>query len=125
MTGLELAVLGAGIGGIAWVNWHFFLAKGPAAVARAGAGGVQEVTIAVRGGYEPAVVKVRKGVPVRMTFERQETSGCSEEVVFPAFGVRKFLPAFEKTTVEVVPGEAGTFGFTCGMGMLQGRLEVE
>jgi len=125
MSGQELAVLGGGLAAVAWVNWYFFLAKGPAAVARAGAGGVQEVTIAVRGGYEPAVVKVRKGAPVRLTFDRQETSGCSEEVVFPDFGVRKFLPAFEKTVVEIVPAEAGAFGFTCGMSMLQGRLEVE
>lgn len=125
MSGQELAVSGGGLAAVAWVNWYFFLAKGPAAVARAGAGGVQEVTIAVRGGYEPAVVKVRKGAPVRLTFDRQETSGCSEEVVFPDFGVRKFLPAFEKTVVEIVPAEAGAFGFTCGMSMLQGRLEVE
>jgi len=125
MTGLDLAVLGAGVAGIAWVNWYFFLAKGPVALAKAGAGGAQEVTISVRGGYEPAVVRVNKGAPVRLTFDRQETSGCSEEVVFPAFGVRRFLPAFEKTVVEFTPLEAGTFGFTCGMSMLQGRLEVE
>lgn len=125
MTGQELAVLGAGLAGIAWVNGYFFLAKGQVAQAEAGAGGVQEVTIAVRGGYEPATVRVKKGAPVRLTFDRQETSGCSEEVVFPDFGVRKFLPAFEKTTVEFTPREAGTFGFTCGMSMLQGRLEVE
>ena len=102
MTGQELAVLGAGLAGIGWVNWYFFLAKGEVATAQAGAGGAQEVTI-----------------------DRQETSGCSEEVVFPDFGVRKFLPAFEKTTVEFTPQEAGTYGFTCGMSMLQGRLEVE
>ncbi|HKJ02124.1 MAG TPA: cupredoxin domain-containing protein [Longimicrobiales bacterium] len=110
---------------IAWVNWYFFFAKGPVALAQAGAGGAQEVTISVRGGYEPAVVRVAKGAPVRLTFDRQETSGCSEEVVFPDFGVRKFLPAFERTTVEFTPQETGTFGFTCGMSMLQGRLEVE
>jgi len=125
MTGQELAVLGAGMASIAWVNWYFFFAKGPVALAQAGAGGAQEVTISVRGGYEPAVVRVAKGAPVRLTFDRQETSGCSEEVVFPDFGVRKFLPAFERTTVEFTPQETGTFGFTCGMSMLQGRLEVE
>lgn len=125
MTGQELAVLGAGLAGIGWVNWYFFLAKGEVATAQTGAGGAQEVTIAVQGGYEPGVIRVKKGAPVRLTFDRQETSGCSEEVVFPDFGVRKFLPAFEKTTVEFTPQEAGTFGFTCGMSMLQGRLEVE
>ena len=110
--------------GIAWVNWYFFLARRDAAVAVAGAGGVQEVLVEVKGGYEPGVVKVRRGSPVRITFDRQETSGCSEEVVFPDFGVKRFLPAFRKTTVELQPEEVGTFGFTCGMSMLQGRLIV-
>jgi plastocyanin domain-containing protein len=125
MSGTELLVVAGAVSGIAWVNWYFFLARRPAAVAVAGAGGVQEVTVAVKGGYEPAVLRVRRGEPVRITFDRQETSGCSEEVVFPDFGVRRFLPAFERTTVELVPEEAGTFGFTCGMSMLQGRLVVE
>ena len=114
----------AAAAGIAWVNWYFFLARRDAAVAVAGAGGVQEVLVEVKGGYEPGVVKVRRGSPVRITFDRQETSGCSEEVVFPDFGVKRFLPAFRKTTVELQPDEVGTFGFTCGMSMLQGRLIV-
>jgi plastocyanin domain-containing protein len=115
----------AGLAAIAWVNWWFFLARRPAASARAGAGGAQEVTITVQAGYEPAEVKVKRGVPVRLIFDRRETSGCSEEIVIPDFGIRKFLPAFQKTTVELTPKEAGTFEFTCGMSMLHGRLVVE
>jgi plastocyanin domain-containing protein len=110
---------------ITWVNWWFFLARRPAAMAVAGAGGAQEVTITVQAGYEPAEVKVKQGMPVRLTFDRQETSGCSEEIVIPDFGIRKFLPAFQKTTIELTPKEAGTFEFTCGMSMLHGKLIVE
>ena len=115
----------AGLAAIAWVNWWFFLARRPAATATAGAGGAQEVTIKVQAGYEPAEVKVKRGVPVRLIFDRQETSGCSEEIVIPDFGIRKFLPAFQKTAVELTPKEAGTFEFTCGMSMLHGKLVVE
>lgn len=125
MSGMEILVVLAGIAGIAWVNWYFFLSHGPAAQAAAGTGGVQEVTIAVQGGYSPAQVRVRRGTRVRLVFDRQETSGCSEEVVIPEFGVRKFLPAFQKTAVEITPQKAGTFDFTCGMSMLRGRLTVE
>ncbi|HEV2132235.1 MAG TPA: cupredoxin domain-containing protein [Longimicrobiaceae bacterium] len=96
-----------------------------AVAAGAGAGGVQEISIAVRGGYDPAVVRVHRGRPVRLVFDRQETSGCSEEVVFPDFGVRRFLPPFETTTVELTPEEPGSYEFTCGMSMLRGRLLVE
>ncbi|HEV3052661.1 MAG TPA: cupredoxin domain-containing protein [Longimicrobium sp.] len=125
MSGIEWLVALAGVAAIAWVNWYFFLSHGPAAQAAAGAGGVQEVTIAVQGGYSPAQVRVRKGTPVRLVFDRQETSGCSEEVVFPEFGIRRFLPAFQKTAIEITPQKAGTFDFTCGMSMLRGKLTVE
>ncbi|HEX6036415.1 cupredoxin domain-containing protein [Longimicrobium sp.] len=119
-----LVVLG-GLAAIAWVNWYFFLAGRSVATVTASAGGTQEVTIGVRGGYDPAQVRVRAGSPVRLVFDRQETSSCSEEVVIPEFGIRKFLPAHQKTAVEIVPRAAGTYEFTCGMGMLRGRLIVE
>ncbi len=118
-----LVVLG-GIAAIAWVNGYFFRAGRPVASA-ASTGGVQEVVIGVRGGYDPAQVRVRAGSPVRLVFDRQETSSCSEEIVIPDFGVRRFLPAHQKTVVEITPREAGTHEFTCGMGMLRGRLIVE
>lgn len=125
MTTADWIVIFAGVAAIAWVNWWFFFTRRSAATAATGAGGTQEVTIKVQAGYEPSVVKVKRGVPVRLAFDRQETSGCSEEVVFPDFGIRKFLPAFEKTTIELTPKEAGTFEFTCGMSMLHGKLIVE
>lgn len=126
MTPLEWSVVFAGAAAIAWVNWYFFLARRPAAVAQAAAGGgAQEITITVQSGYDPAEVRVKKDVPVRLVFDRRETSGCSEEIVIPDFGIRRFLPAFEKTVVELTPSRAGVFEFTCGMSMLHGRLVVE
>ena len=125
MNATDWIVLAAGVAAIAWVNWYFFLAGRQAATATAGAGGVQEVTITVHGGYEPAEVQLEKGVPARLVFDRQETSGCSEEVVLPDFGIRRFLPAFQKTTVELTPDREGSFEFTCGMSMLRGRLVVK
>ena len=128
MSPLEWLVVLAGAAAVAWVNWYFFLARrgsATAAVLESREGGTQEVTITVHGGYDPAEVHLRRGVPARLIFDRQETSGCSEEVVIPDFGVRKFLPAFQKTTVEVRPETAGSFEFTCGMSMLRGKLIVE
>ena len=125
MTPLEWIVVLAGAAAIAWVNWYFFLARRGTATAQTREGGTQEVTITVQGGYEPAEVKLKRGIPARLVFDRQETSGCSEEVVIPDFGIRKFLPAFQKTTVELKPETAGSFEFTCGMSMLRGRLVVE
>ena len=125
MNMMDWIAIAAGLAAIVWVNWYFFLAKRPAASAQAVAGGAQEVTITVQGGYAPSEVRVKKDAPVRLVFDRQETSGCSEEVVIPDFGIRKFLPAFQKTTIELRPTTAGTFEFTCGMSMLHGKLIVE
>ena len=120
----EWVVLFAGVAAIAWVNWYFFFAE-RRALAAADTGGTQEVEIEVRGGYDPGVVRLKLGVPARLVFDRQETSSCSEEIVIPAFGIRKFLPAFKKTPVELTPAESGTFDITCGMSMLHGKLVVE
>jgi plastocyanin domain-containing protein len=125
MTTEQILVVLGGIVAIAWINWYFFFAERRAAGAVERAGGVQEVAITVKGGYEPATVRVTEGRPVRLIFDRQETSSCSEEVVLPDFGVRKFLAPFRRTIVELVPRQAGTFDFTCGMGMLHGKLIVE
>lgn len=124
MSGLEIIVLVTTAALIAWVNWYFFVAEGAAASA-ATRNGRQEITVTVQSGYDPASIHVQRGVPVRLVFDRQETAGCSEEVLFPDFGVRKFLPAYEKTAVEITPQTAGTFEFTCGMSMLRGKLVVE
>jgi plastocyanin domain-containing protein len=125
MSPLEWTILLAGAAAIAWVNWYFFLAGRRSAVAETREGGAQEVTITVQGGYDPGEVRLKKGIPARLVFDRRETSSCSEEVVFPDFGIRKFLPAFQKTTVELRPDRAGSFDFTCGMSMLRGKLIVE
>ena len=125
LSATDLIVIVAGLAAIGWVNWYFFAAaRGAATVAPAGAG-VPEVRITVRGGYDPATVRVPAGRPVKLVFDRQETSGCSEEVVFPTFGIRRFLPPFQKTTVELPPSDPGRYDFTCGMSMLHGALVVE
>ena len=124
MSSTDCIVISIGALTIGWVNWYFFVAKGRVAIAAAVAG-AQEVAILVHGGYEPPIVRVKAGAPLRLVFDRQETSSCSEEIVFGDFGVRRFLPAFEKTTIELDPKKAGTYEFTCGMGMLRGQLIVE
>ena len=124
MSSTEWIVVLAAVGAIVWVNWYFFVAQRRAVVATA-SGGLQEVEIAVKGGYDPGVVRLKRGVPARLVFDRQENSSCSEEIVLPAFGIKKFLPAFKKTAVELTPTESGTFDITCGMSMLHGKLLVE
>jgi|SRR5687768_2361118 len=125
MNASDWVVIATGISAIALVNWWFFLAERAIGHATATAAGIQEVGIAVKGGYSPGVIRVQTGRPVRLVFDRQETSGCSEEVVFPDFGIRRWLPAHQKTTIEITPDHAGTYEFMCGMSMLRGRIIAE
>lgn len=120
MNTSEWVAIAAGLAGIAWVNWYFFVA-GRAAAPVTGS----EVVIIVDGGYSPATIRVRAGVPLRLVFDRKDTASCSDEVVFPDFGVRKFLPTGEKTTIEITPPKAGRYDFMCGMSMHRGTLIAE
>lgn len=126
MTGTELLVLASSVGAIAWVNWYFFVAGRSTAVAASAApgGATPEVVIEVDGGYSPNVVQARVGQPLRLIFDRKDDSSCSEEIVMPDFGVRRFLPSGQRTTVEITPTAAGRHSFTCGMGMLRGTVVV-
>lgn len=82
-------------------------------------------TVTVRGGYSPSTIRVTAGKPVRLAFDRQEASGCSAELLIPAFGIREKLPAFDTTVVEFTPQQPGEYEFTCGMKMLRGSIVVE
>jgi plastocyanin domain-containing protein len=123
VTSAQIAVTLLGLAAVAWINWYFFLAGRSSATAVAD-GGLQRVRVEVKGGYTPSVVRVRAGVPVRLEFHRDETNTCTEEVVLPDFGIRTFLPAHRTTPVSFTPAE-GTYEFTCGMGMVRGKIVAE
>jgi plastocyanin domain-containing protein len=125
VTSAQIAVTLLGLAAVLWVNWYFFIAgRGTAVAATAGAGGVQRIQVEVKGGYTPAVIRVRAGAPVRLDFHRDETNPCTEEVVIQDFGIRTYLPAHQTTPVSFTP-TAGTYEFTCGMGMVRGTIIAE
>ena len=114
-----------GLGLAAFVLWYFFFSARQTASAVSSSGGVQEVDITVKGGYSPDVIEVERGKTVQLNFYRDEENSCSEELLMPDFNIRRDLPAFQTTLVELLPKEAGKFEFTCGMGMLRGALVVK
>lgn len=120
MSTTDWVVIAAGLAGIGLVNWYFFMAGRVAAVADG-----TQVLITVDGGYSPATIRARAGQQLRLVFDRRDTSSCSEEVVFPDFGVRRFLPHGEKTTIEITPPKPGRYDFMCGMSMLRGTVIAE
>lgn len=125
MSSPDLVVVAAGTALVLAIYWWFFRAGRVAVRAATTASGTQEQVIVVSGGYSPATVTVQAGRPVRLVFDRQETNPCSEEVVLSAFGIKKYLPANERTAVEFTPDAPGSYDFVCGMGMLHGKLVVQ
>ena len=83
MSAIEISVTVGGFAAILILAWFFF---GPKKARQAEVkGNVQEIRITVKGGYSPDVIRVKEGVPLRLVFDRQEASDCSDRVVFPDF----------------------------------------
>jgi plastocyanin domain-containing protein len=61
--------------------------------------------------------------PCRSPSASQETAACSKKI-FPEFNRTAELPTGELVLVEFLPEKSGEYEFTCGMGMLRGRLVV-
>lgn len=125
MDTTELIVTAGGLALAGFIIWYFFFASRETAAAVSTSGGVQQVDITVKGGYSPDVIEVKQGQPVQLNFYRDEENSCSEELLMPDFRIRRDLPAFQTTLVELLPQQAGRFEFTCGMGMLRGALVVK
>ncbi len=74
--------------------------------------------------FTPATVRLRAGVPARITFIRTEETSCGTDVVFPSLNIRKPLPLKVPVVVEFTPAKAGELSFTCGAGMFKGVVVV-
>ncbi|MHB8611296.1 MAG: heavy metal translocating P-type ATPase [Candidatus Dormibacteraceae bacterium] len=123
MNPADIAVVAGGLALSGLLAWFFFGPKKAHSAMQVG--NVQEVTVTVKGGYSPDLVRVRQGVPLRIVFDRQESGECTSRVVFPDFALNRSLSAYGQTTVELLPERAGEFGFACGMNMIHGKLIVE
>lgn len=114
----KIVVMIGGLFGIAFTYW-FFLAKKEEVVVASG-----EIGITVDGGYTPDIISIPKGKTTKITFLRKDASDCLEEVVLPAFKIRKTLPFNEEVTIELTPKQSGEFPFSCGMNMYHGKIIV-
>ena len=76
-------------------------------------------------GYTPGSVDIKKGEKVRLIFKRVDTQNCGGEVVVSSLNIKKSLPLNKNVTIEFTPKEAGEITFTCGMGMMKGKLLVQ
>lgn len=74
-------------------------------------------------GYAPDVIFVKKNIPVDWEIYGDQKLGCGSTLVVPAFGLRASIHPGDNQ-VAFTPTKAGSFPFTCSMGMLRGTVVV-
>lgn len=87
--------------------------------------GVQVATVTIDRGYHPGAIEVKKGMPVELTFKGGERIGCGGTVVFKSLKISKDVTTGKSIAIKFTPKEAGEIPFTCGMGMLKGKVIVK
>lgn len=85
----------------------------------------QVVKISIQGGtYYPNPVRLKKGITAVFEVDTSSVRGCYRSIQIPAFNVRKVVND-NNNRIEFTPDKAGTFGFSCSMGMGRGQIVVE
>src|SRR2546427_7770417 len=103
VTSTQIAVTALGAVAIGWVLWYFLFSRGTAVAATAGASGVQEVHVTVKGGYTPDTIVVQAGKPGRLQFYRDGTADRAPRGLFEHFRIDQPLPAFPTHAVQFTP----------------------
>ncbi len=117
MTLDKYIVIFGGVGLIGFIWWFFFSKKDEAVTGT-------KIEIVVSGGYKPSVIKLKKGETTTLSIKRTEANSCLEEIVFPDFKIKEYLPVNKVVKIEITPKEKGQFGFHCGMNMYHGKVIV-
>ena len=82
-----------------------------------------KITISAKG-FEPASLTLKPDVPAQVTFLRTTNDTCATSIVIPEYKIKQDVPLNKPVVVEFTP-KKGTFGFACGMNMLQGKLIIQ
>jgi len=85
----------------------------------------QEIRMTVTSGsYVPSTLTVDAGKPVRWVIDGTKASGCTTYIISTELGVSKRLIKGENIVEFIAPKEKGTYGFSCGMNMVKGTMNV-
>lgn len=123
MNSSNIAVISISGALLTFLTWFFF---GPRRITQTQESeSKQSIYITLKGGYSPNTIEAILGVPLYITFDRQESGSCTEKVVFSNFGIVADLPAYKRTVVTFTPNQEGVFDFACGMNMVHGTLIVK
>lgn len=89
---------------------------------------VRTIPITVsRTGFTPSEIHVRVGERVRLRFQRMAEGGCAREVIVSlddSHEIRRPLPVEVPVELDLELDRPGELGYTCGMRMLGGTIDV-
>ncbi len=83
-----------------------------------------ENLVVVEGGYKPSVIFVEKNKPKTITFIRRDPNSCLEEIVFPDYKIKKYLPLSKEVKITLNPPHIEG-DFHCGMNMFFGKVKIK
>jgi uncharacterized protein len=96
----------------------------PAVSAPVANGGEQVVRMnQIANGYVPNRFTVKRGIPVKWIIDSQNAYTCAASIRMPAFGISAYLKSGQNV-ITFTPTQAGTYRFTCSMGMYSGSFDV-
>ncbi len=128
LTSIEVLVLVGGIGLMGLIGYYFFGPKEEFDSVNISKN-KQIAKIIVDAAYIPSEIRLKVGIPTEIEFERKDRGDCTEWVIISmptkeGQETKSRLPEGETTKVEFIPTEKGTFKFSCGMGMVHGKIIV-
>lgn len=110
---------------IAFILWWFFGKHTEKVEEGTIANNEQTATVVVNGGYSPATVVLKKGVPAQLNFKMEDSTACLSHVVFEQLGINEDLTKQKITKIDIPTDKAGTINYACGMDMFHGKVIVK
>jgi sulfite exporter TauE/SafE len=74
-------------------------------------------------GYEPNILYIKAGIPVRWVINVKQMSGCTNSIILHGYDIEKDLKEGENI-IEFIPKETGEIKFSCWMQMVWGKFIV-
>lgn len=74
-------------------------------------------------GFEPSVIEIKKGIPVRWIIYGDQVTGCTNRIIVPSLNISKAINPGENV-ITFTPQNDGVINFSCWMGMVRGKFIV-
>jgi sulfite exporter TauE/SafE/copper chaperone CopZ len=75
-------------------------------------------------GFEPNIIKIKKGIPVKWIINGDKVTSCTNKIIVPKYNISQNI-SYGENIINFIPTESGEIPFSCWMGMVRGKFIVE